>query len=93
MRISIAFLICSIAVTGCTPQQVNSALEVAKDIWSIAKALCLASHADRTGVSVEEAAKTVCQTKDQLAPWVDPVLGAMATGSAAVGLPAGKAAP
>jgi len=76
----------ALAFCACSPSQLAEAKSVARDVWSIARVLCLASHAEQAGVSVADVRDAVCSTQEQIAPWVQPALGAQRAGAVKAGI-------
>lgn len=61
---------------------------IARTTNDVARALCGQFFGEKQGISVEEAAKKFCETRDDLAPWLDTVLAAkQAGGKAALARP------
>jgi hypothetical protein len=56
----------------------------ARTVNDVARELCSLFFAERQSISLEEAAKTACETREQLDPWIEQVLAAkQAAGAAA----------
>ena len=59
---------------------------IARTVNDVAKELCSMFFAERQKVSIEEAAKVACETREQLDPWIEQILAAQkAAGAAATG--------
>lgn len=56
---------------------------VARTVNDVAGELCSIFFAERQGISIEDAARTFCRTRDQLEPWIDQVLAAKQAASKA----------
>lgn len=62
-------------VLACTPS-LQSVRDVSRSVWDAARLLCIVTRAEAAGVSVEEVRDTVCQTQDEISPYVEPLLRA-----------------
>jgi hypothetical protein len=63
-----------VLVLGCSPSQLQQAATIADDVGKIATVLCLADHARTTHAKAITVAD-VCQTVEQLAPYLDQAKG------------------
>ncbi len=66
------------AVAGCA-----AALPIVRSVDDIARSMCAAYFGQKQGVSVEDAARMYCATREAWAPWIDPALKAQQSGAAA----------
>jgi hypothetical protein len=55
----------------------------ARTVNDVARELCSLFFAERQSISIEEAAETACETREQLDPWIEQVLAAKQTAGAA----------
>jgi hypothetical protein len=55
----------------------------ARTVNDVARDLCALFFAEQQGISVEQAAKLACETREQLDPWIEQVLAAKQTAGAA----------
>lgn len=55
---------------------------VLRSVDQIAQAMCAAFFSDKQGVSVEDAARIYCATREAWEPWVGPALEAQKAGGA-----------
>ena len=59
---------------------------VVNTVDDIAQSLCGVFYGDKMNISVQDAVRTFCDTRDKFAPWIDLVLaGAKAGGEAKIG--------
>ena len=64
---------------------------VVRDVDTAARALCALFYSDSAGLSVDDAARLYCKTREQWSPWIDAVLSGVQTGGARAGAAPGKA--
>jgi hypothetical protein len=63
----------AISASGCAMFK-----PVARTINSAAEFACAEFFSEKQGISLEDAARSFCKTRDQLDPWIDSVLAAKA---------------
>jgi hypothetical protein len=79
----LALILPLIFLVGCSLQQAKTALSV---LEQAAQLLCVGAKAEQVGVSPEEIREKVCQTHEELAPFLDAALVAQRAGAVKAGM-------
>ncbi|MFA5052778.1 MAG: hypothetical protein WC565_01870 [Parcubacteria group bacterium] len=66
---------------------------VVKTVDEVAQALCGVFYGDKMNISVQDAVRTFCDTRDKYEPWIDQVLAGAKAGGDAKLAPKSSAAP
>lgn len=66
---------------------------IVRTVDDVARLFCAQHQARLQGVSVEDAWRAYCRTRDAWAPWIDPLIAAQAEGTATAQAAAASAAP
>jgi hypothetical protein len=74
--LSVATLTLSV---GCT----EGLKPLARTVDDIARSLCSKYHEEAYGISLDEAAKLYCHTREAYAPWIDAALAGVTAGASA----------
>jgi hypothetical protein len=72
------FLVSLFVMTSCA-----GALPVVRTIDDMARDMCAKFFGEKNGISLEDAARTYCQTREDLDPWIGPLLEAQKAGEKA----------
>jgi hypothetical protein len=76
-----ALMFALLLLTGCAFWK--DAKPVLRDTNDIARSLCAQFFGEKQGISVVDAAKKFCETRDDFAPWIDSALAAKQAGGKA----------
>jgi hypothetical protein len=76
----------SLTLVSCKQSQIDSALDVASDVFEVARALCIGAAKDRVGLSAGEALSKFCDTREKLEPWVFLAREAQRVGATKTGM-------
>ena len=76
MKIKTGTILLLTAAVGCA-----AVLPVLRGIDEVARSMCAAHFSQKQGMSVEEAAKLFCSTREAWEPWVGPALEAQKAGA------------
>lgn len=78
------WILACVALVSCAAWQ--KAKPLVSTVDDLARSMCSVFFGQQNGISIEDAARLYCDTREKWAPWIDPVLaGTQAGGQARLG--------
>jgi len=78
LKLMLATLVAVVALQGCAFWQ--KVKPIVSTVDDIARSMCAQWYGEQMGMSVDDALKLYCNTREAWAPWIDPALAASKMG-------------